>query len=385
MPRFPSQTPLRAELTGAVQDYFRRSGQDPHGGARMVLKTAAIFTWVAASYASLLLWSQSWWTALPLCASLALALAAVGFSVMHDGGHGAYSEGRRVNRLAAACLDLIGGSSFVWHHKHNVLHHTYTNVEGADDDIEFHPFLRLSDGQPRYWFHAFQHLYWAPLLLFLATKWVFVDDFVALARGEVGGHPLPTPSARELAWLLSGKLIFAVWAVLIPLLLVSPLAYLAGYALVSGLLGLTLGVVFQLAHAVEGTSFFAPAPGGTLELPWAEHQLATTADFARRNRLLTWFVGGLNHQVEHHLFPRVGHRHYPALAEIVRQVCARHGIVPHDHPTVAGALLAHVRHLRRLGRRAASPAPLPIPCAALGRDLPPEIPGIHEGRAVSSR
>ncbi|HBP18805.1 MAG TPA: acyl-CoA desaturase [Planctomycetes bacterium] len=355
---------MRTELDEAVDAYFRTTGLSRHGGASMLLKSATLFSWAITSYALLVFWAPTWWTAIPLAVSLALAMAGIGFAVMHDGGHASYSDRRAINRWAARSLDLIGGSSFVWAYKHNVLHHTYTNVDGADDDIDFEPFMRLSPGQTRRWFHRFQWLYWPALLVFLPPKWTLVDDFVAVARGQVGGHPLPRLSRRDWVVLIAGKLCFALWAIVIPLLVVGPAAYLAGAALVSCALGVTLGVVFQLAHAVTCTSFFQPDASGRTPLPWAEHQLATTADFARSNPLLTWFVGGLNHQVEHHLFPRIGHRHYPALAEVVRQVCARHGIRPHDHPTLGGALFAHVRHLYRLGR--------PTPEAA-GRPSSPQL------------
>lgn len=336
----------------------------------MVAKTLVILGWALASYLGLILWASSWYQVLPLAVSLGLALAGIGFAVQHDGGHGSFSTQGRLNRLAAGTLDLLGGSSYVWNHKHNVLHHTFTNIEGADDDIEFHPFFRFSPGQPRYWFHRFQFLYWIPLFMLLSTKWIFLDDYLALARGAVAGHPMRRPRGLELAIFWGGKLFCLAWAVVIPLLLVPPLYYLAGYAVVSGVLGLTLGTVFQLAHAVEEASFFPPSPGESTPLPWAEHQLATTVDFARSNWLLTWYVGGLNHQVEHHLFPKVSHRHYRALGEIVREVCARHGVQPLEHKTMSRALWSNLRHMYLLGRPLASPAaapaaPPPVPVGAL--------------------
>lgn len=347
-PSYPRHSALRAELKLAVDGYFREAGLDAHGGGSAALKAALIAAWAVASWALLVWWASSWWAALPLAISLGLALAGVGFAIMHDGGHGASSGRRGLNRLAAASLDLMGGSSYVWHVKHNLLHHTYPNVEGMDDDIEFLPFFRLAPGQPRRWFHRWQHLYWAPLFLFFTTKWIFVDDFLAVARGAVGRHPLPRPGRLQLLGLCAGKLTFVTWALIVPLLWVPVLPWLLGYLLVSLVWGLTLGVVFQLAHVVEGTRF---VPGAVaLPAPWVEHQLATTADFARHNRLLTWYVGGLNHQVEHHLFPRVAHRHYPALARIVREVCARHGITPLEHTSCWSAFRAHLRHLRDMGR-----------------------------------
>lgn len=344
-PSFPSHSPLRAELNAEVDAYFERTGLDRDGGRPMWIKTLVILSWAITSYVLLLFVATSWWTAVPLAVSLGLALAGVGFSVMHDANHGAYSTGARLNASAAATIDLMGGSSYLWRQKHNVLHHTYTNVEGLDDDIELRPFFRLAEGQRRYWFHRFQHLYWVPLFVFFTTKWTLVDDFVALARGSIGRHEFPRPRWPALLQLLAGKLFFITWAFVLPLSVVPLGPFLLGYVIVSTVWGLTLGTVFQLAHAVDNVRFVrAPLP-----LAWVEHQVATTADFARDHRLVTWYVGGLNFQVEHHLFPRVSHRHYPALATIVREVCARHGVPVHEHATVTSALRAHLRYLVTMG------------------------------------
>lgn len=363
LPRFAARSPLRAELDQAVDDYFTAAGVDPSGGSRMWLKSATMMAWALSSYLLLLLWASSWWTAAPLVVSLALALAGISFCVMHDGNHGAYSRRGWLNRATGAVIDLMGGSSYVWRQKHNVLHHTYTNIDGVDDDIELRPFFRLTEGQGHYWFHRFQHLYWVPLFGFFTTKWVLIDDFVALARGAVGHHPMRRPRGLDLLQLLAGKAFFVLWAIVIPLQFIPLVPFLVGYALLCTVWGVTMGLVFQLAHAVEGVTFMDRVECSPL--PWVEHQLATTADFARSNPILTWYLGGLNHQVEHHLYSRVCHIHYPALAPIVREVCGRYGIVPHDHPTMTSALRAHLRHLRRLGTRpraAAAPRPLePVP------------------------
>jgi linoleoyl-CoA desaturase len=364
-PRFPAHSPLRAELNAEVDAYFERTGLDPAGGRPMWMKTLVIGAWLVTSYLLLLFVASTWWAAGLLCASLGLAIAGVGFSVMHDANHGSYSASKRLNKLAAATIDLVGGSSFMWRHKHNVLHHTYTNVHGMDDDIELRPFLRLTVDQRRFWFHRFQWFYWVPLFVFFTTKWWFVDDFVALIKGKTGKHPFPRPRGWDLAQLFGGKLFFIAWGVVLPLTIFPWQQYLAGYVVVSAVCGITLGTVFQLAHAVDNVTF-TRAP---LELSWVEHQVATTTDFARDRRLLTWYVGGLNFQVEHHLFPRVGHRHYPALAPIVREVCARHGVAINDHASVTSALRSHLRFLARMGAptapTAAAAATTTEPTAAL--------------------
>ena len=351
---------MRTELDEAVDAYFRTTGLSRHGGASMLLKSATLFSWAITSYALLVFWAPTWWTAIPLAVSLALAMAVIGFAVMHDGGHASYSDRRAINRWAARSLDLIGGSSFVWAYKHNVLHHTYTNIEDADDDIEFSPFFRLSPGQPHYWFHRLQWIYWPFLLCFLSTKWWLIDDYQALITGKVAGHRMPRPGAGDLAVLFGGKLASGLWLFAIPLAYRDPLLVLVGYVVVSSVWGFVMGAVFQLAHAVEGATFYPESGGRSVPLPWAEHQLATTVDFGRSNPVLTWFVGGLNFQVEHHLFPKISHLHYPELAPIVREVAARHGVEVLEQPSLTRGLLAHVRHLQQLGR----PQPALVPVAA---------------------
>jgi linoleoyl-CoA desaturase len=109
--------------------------------------------------------------------------------------------------------------------------------------------------------------------------------------------------------------------------------------------------VFQLAHTVEHTEF--PVTDEiTNRLPdeFAAHQIKTTANFATRNKVISWLVGGLNFQIEHHLFPKISHVHYPAISEIVKCVCAEYQLQYIEYPTMRQAVFAHVRFLRRLGK-----------------------------------
>jgi len=354
-PKFAARSALRTALEERSKAYFASSGRDSRGGGRIARKALVILGWTVASYLLLLLWAASWWTAVPLAISLGLGVAGVGFSIMHDGNHGAFSRRPWLNRLASTALDAIGGSSYVWRHKHNVIHHTYTNVDGVDDDLDAGPFLRLAPTQRRRWYHRFQHLYEVPLLGFLALKWTLVDDWVTLAQGTVAEQRFTRPRGRELVRLVGGKLLFLGWALGLPLLLHPVLPVLGLFALTAAVVGVTLGIVFQLAHVVEATQITGDEE--RLALPWAEHQLATTADFSPRSRLLSWYVGGLNFQVEHHLFPRVSHVHYRALAGIVRETCAEFGVRYLSNDTLWSALRAHFRRLKQLGRATPALAP----------------------------
>jgi len=291
-----------------------------------------------------------WFGKLAAAVSLGLAAAGIGFNIMHDGGHGSFSNSGTANRWMFRTLDLLGGSSYLWAHKHNRAHHTFTNVEGHDSDIDAGSALRLSPNQPLRFHHRFQHAYAWLVYGLLVPKWVFVDDFAVLARGRIGITKVALPRGSELAVFAIGKLVAVSLALGLPLFLHPPLAVLALYAVVALVTGVTLSVVFQLAHVVPGTQFPVHEPDSMSADAWSAHQLLTTADFAPHNRLLTWYVGGLNFQIEHHLFPRIAHVHYAKIAPLVREAAQHHGLPYLVHGTFRGAIGAHFRHLRYLGR-----------------------------------
>jgi len=348
--KYPPHSPLRDRLIRSVDRYFRERDLRPQGGMRMVVKSASILSWWLLSYLLLVFWASSWWQTGILVVSLGLAVAGVGFNIQHDGGHGSYVARGLGNRLSSWTLDLMGGSSYLWHFKHNILHHHYTNLDGVDDDLDAGPLLRLAEAQRRRWFHRLQHWYIWPLYAFLPPKWQFYDDWKGLITGRIGDQPFPRPRGGNLAVLIAGKLLFTGWALALPLALHPTGVVLSVYALCCLGTGIVLGTVFQLAHCVEEASFpLAPGRGERVERSWAEHQIATTVDFAPRSRWLSWYLGGLNFQVEHHLFPRISHLHYPAIAPIVKSVCAESGIRHVSHDTIWSALRSHVRYLKRLG------------------------------------
>jgi linoleoyl-CoA desaturase len=359
MPRvhFPAAGKFHADLKRRVDDYFRRTGRSPRGGWAMRAKTAAMLAWLGGSYLLLLLANPAPWQAALLAVSVGLAMAGVGFDVMHDANHGSYSLHPRVNRAMAFSLDLLGGSSYLWRQKHNLMHHTYTNVSGLDADVEAGPLLRLAPAQRRRAVHRFQHLYAWLLYGVFPLKWWLVDDFRELGSGRIAGHPYPRPRGRALLGLVVGKGLFFGWALALPLALHPSWALVPLWLLAASTLGLVLATVFQLAHCVGEADFHEARGQRVMPSDWAVHQVTTTVDFARGSRLLSWYLGGLNFQVEHHLFPQVCHVHYPALSAIVEDTCRDHGVRYRAQPTLAAALGANLRWLRRLGRAAPAPAP----------------------------
>ena len=345
------RTPFTTELRRRVDAYFVDNGIDRDGGGRMVRKALFIFTWMMGSWAAFVWGGFSLPVNALLAASMGFAMAGIGMAVQHDGGHAAFAGTKRGNRLSALSLDFLGASSYVWKVKHAHIHHTYPNIVGTDDDISLEPLARMAPGQPRHWFHRFQHLYMWVLYGFIGLKWWVWDDYAQVASGKIGERKLNRPKGSEAFIFYGGKIIHGVWALLIPGLVVGWVPAIAFYVGAQLVMGVTLAVVFQLAHCVEEATFVVPELyGGPLELDFSAHQLETTVDFSQGNKLISWYVGGLNYQVEHHLFPRVCHLHYPAIAPIIEQCCQDFGVPYKVAPSLGSALRSHYRWLRRLGR-----------------------------------
>lgn len=349
-PKFGKSNGFQVELRRRVEDYFRRSGRRQRDCPQMYLKTAIMIACFATSYVLLVFMAQAWWQALALAILLGLATAGIGFNIQHDGGHHAYSDYAWVNKLMAMTLDLVGGSSYLWHWKHVVLHHTYVNITGHDTDIDLGLLGRLTPHQRRYKFHRWQHWYLWPLYGVMAIKWQLLDDLHDALKGRIGEHRIPRPRGWDLVIFLGGKAVFFTLAFGIPLLFHPLWVVLVFYAVTAVVLGMVLSVVFQLAHCVEEAEFPLPRPdSGRIDNAWAIHQAETTVDFARRSRVAAWLLGGLNFQIEHHLFPRVCHVNYPALSNLVEETCRDFGVRYTEHASFRAGLTSHFRWLRQMG------------------------------------
>jgi linoleoyl-CoA desaturase len=350
--KFAPGNAFQLELRRRVEEYFRVTGRRPRDCWQMYLKTAILLSVFAVSYTLLVFVDQTWWQGLLLAVVLGLTAAGIGFNIQHDGGHQAYSDHPWVNTLMARTLEVIGGSSHLWRWKHGTLHHTYVNITGHDTDIDLGLLARLTPHQRRLPYHRWQHLYLWPLYGLLAIKWQLFDDFWKLISGRISNQAFPGPKGRELAVFIAGKAIFFTMAFGIPLLF-HPVGVVLFYYVIAGLVaGLVLSVVFQVAHCVEEAEFPLPLEDtGRVERAWAIHQAETTVNFARRSRVVGWLVGGLNFQIEHHLFPRLCHVNYPAISTLVEETCREFGIKYSEHRSFRAGVASHFRWLRRMGRR----------------------------------
>jgi linoleoyl-CoA desaturase len=351
--KFPNRNPADfiQQLKQQVATYFERNGGRTKGGWPMVLKTFVLFGLFYGPYALILLGGLPPLALLGLTMLMGVGMAGLGFAVAHDALHGAYSDKAWVNRLAGYTFDLLGANGYMWRMTHNIVHHTYTNIHGVDGDLEVSPYLRLSPRSPYRPIHRYQHWYAFAAYSLSTLIWVTIKDFGYFLRKDGGPYHSERHPRREVVTLLVSKAGYYAWSLAVPIL-VLPVAWwqvVLGWLTMHLTAGLILGIVFQLAHVVEETAYPLPDACGNMEHAWMVHELETTANFARGNRLLTWYVGGLNHQIEHHLFPKVCSIHYPAISTIVRDVALANGMPYHEHPTLLSAIRSHLRVLRRLG------------------------------------
>lgn len=342
------------ELKVRVNNYFSSNNISQHYDWRMVLKTIFMLCLYFAPY-MLIVTGTATGFAFWSCWLLAgFGMAGIGMSVMHDANHGAYSSNPSVNRFIGLVLDMVGGDSGNWKVQHNILHHTYTNIHGHDEDINNKIGMRFSPAGNYNKKQRYQVVYAFMLYSMLTLFWVTAKDFIQFSRFNKPGHS--AHARRKLLFRFLGivafKLFYLGYMLALPMILLNvPWWYvLLGFLSMHMVAGLVLSIVFQLAHVVENTTFPVPNKEGNIENEWAIHQLNTTTDFAAKNPLITFYVGGLNYQAIHHLFPRICHIHYPKLAPIVAQTAAEYGIPYLYFPSFGKALMSHVRLLKKLGR-----------------------------------
>jgi len=341
-------------LKARVDQYFIDNKLSSNFNATMVVKTIVMLSAYFIPFALLLMFQPSFGISMALWSLMGLAIAGVGMSVMHDANHGAYSSNENVNYLLGHTLNFLGGSVFNWKLQHNIQHHTYTNIIDMDDDIADKLVLRFSPHTQVKKYHKMQFVYAFFFYGILTLYWTLLKDFIQFDRYTKTGVNTnkPKDNVVTLTKIILSKIGYFLFMFALPVFVFNiPFAHvLIGFLIMHFIAGLVLTVVFQLAHTVEGTSHPVPNAEGSIENNWAIHQMNTTLNFSRKSKLISWYLGGLNFQVEHHLFPRVCHVHYPALAPIVKATAEEFGVPYLENETFMEALRSHVATLQRFGK-----------------------------------
>jgi len=342
------------DVKAAVKAYFEEPGRSHRADRGMWLKAAFMIGLVFGSYGLIISGWLPLWGMWLCCVTLAIGVAGYGFNVMHDAVHGTFSKNPRVNAALGFIFDLTGASSYLWRLRHNIMHHSFTNIYGADVDLDANWILRLSPYAAHHPVQRYQHWYFPLAYAISSVHWILFKDYKSLSLREHGCFREVTHAPGQVALLVGMKLLHYFNFIVLPLWLLDITVghFLVGFLTLHVVTGLIMTLVFQVTHNVDITDKYLSEPGKVLDHSWMVHEVKVSANFACENRFVTWFVGGLNHQIEHHLFPHIAHCHYTALRPIVKAVIEQHGLPYHEFDTMGAALASHRRMLRELGQSA---------------------------------
>ena len=341
------------ELKIRVNRYFKKNKISKHANFNMKFKTAFM---LCLYFLPLILMItgvvSSLWPVMLMWVLMGFGMSGIGLAIMHDANHGSYSKNQKVNSAFGFLLNFIGGYHINWKIQHNVLHHSSTNVEGFDEDIN-NGLMRFSPNQERKGFFKFQ-VYYAPFLYgLMAVYWLISKDFESVIR--YGKSNLLARQGltlkKALVQLIINKTCYVALTLALPMIIIDLPWWqiLLGFLVMLFICGLVLALIFQPAHVVEETDFYVVDEESSIENNWAIHQMRTTANFANGSAIFSWLIGGLNYQIEHHLFPYICHVHYSKIANIVKKTAEEFSVPYHYHKTYIAALKSHFSFLNQLG------------------------------------
>ncbi|MCC9167550.1 fatty acid desaturase family protein [Pontibacter harenae] len=337
-----------------VDTYFKEQGISKNANSLMWTKTVFYLISFFSLYLLILSGWFSGWAMLGMTAVLGAFAAFIGFNICHDAIHGSFSKNSKVNKGLSYLFYLIGANPYLWNISHNIVHHTFTNIPGHDEDIEVAPgLIRLDENEKVNGIQRFQHLYAFGLYGLASLSWVLRKDYVKFFQKQIGDHNLKHPKS-EYFNLFFYKVLHYFIFIGVPILALDITWWQAvvGFFVLHMAEGIVMGLVFQLAHVVEGTDFPIPNEQGNVEEAWANHQMRTTANFAPKSAVASFLLGGLNRQIEHHLFPKVCHIHYPEISKIVKQTAKEFNLPYMESESFWSAIVSHYRVLRKLGKEA---------------------------------
>lgn len=354
-PTFSTKDPLKffRTLNSRVNNYFKENNIKKTGNWKLHLKTIVMFSIFLAPYFLLLTLDMPFWVYLLLNIVIGIGMAGVGMNVMHDGNHGSYSTKSWLNKFMGGSIYILAGNVYNWQVQHNVLHHTYTNIHGHDEDLEAGRIMRFTQKAEWRRFHKFQHYYSVFLYGLLTFNWAITTDFLQMKRYLKRRLSYGEAKSSKILWttlIITKVIYFSIWLVIPMILGITWWKVILGFLLMHYTAGVILSVVFQLAHVVEDISYPEPNNEGEMENTWAIHQLFTTANFAPKNWLVNYYTGGLNHQVEHHLFPNISHIHYDKISKIVKETAQEFDLPYQEFKTMRSAVASHFKHLKELGQ-----------------------------------
>ena len=339
-------------LNRRIDEYFSLNKISKNANGVMVFKMVFYLGIFTAAYLMLIFNENSLTTQFALWIILGFFTAFIGLNISHDAVHGSLSRYSRVNKVLGYTFNIIGANAYLWGITHNIVHHTYPNIKGHDEDLESVPLLRISPQQKLLKIHRYQYWYAFLFYSFGTLLWVFIKDYAKFFKKKIGNYENKKHPRIEYFNLFFFKALYYSLFLVLPLILVNALWWqiLLGFYALHFCAGISMAVIFMLAHIVEETEFPMPNEDGNIDNSWAVHQLYTTADFGRENNLLNFVCGGLNFQIEHHLYPQICHVHYKPISGIVKKTAEEYNLRYNANPTFTGAIRSHIRLLKKLGK-----------------------------------
>ncbi len=340
-------------LRNRINTYFKTHDKNRNANPAMVIKTIVM---LSLFFIPLIILASGLvstvWMIFMLYIISGFGMAGIGMSVMHDALHGSYSKNKKINTFLGYTFNLIGANAAIWKIQHNILHHTYTNIDHADDDLNAPFFLRFSPNAKYYWLHQYQYIYIWFFYGISTISWITTKDFVRLKRyKEMGFFDKKNEYKKTLISMVAWKLSYYIYALLLPMIMVqfSWCVVLLAFISMHFVTGILVSVVFQIAHIMPVNTFPLPDEQGIMNDNWYGHQFATTCNFSPKSNFLFWFIGGLNYQIEHHVLPDVCHVHYKKLTKIVADTAQEFGMPYHVKKSLFAAISDHTKMLRMLG------------------------------------
>ncbi len=333
-----------------VAQYFKDTKQPTHAGNKLIPRAVFLLLLFVLIRLVLIFNSQTLWL-FYLCNILTgiIALPII-LNIGHDAVHNNFSGNKFINKLGSGVFYLFGTSTYFWKLRHIHAHHAYTNVPDWDQDIAQSKIIRLHTKQKHLWFHQLQYVYMPFLFSIYTLNWFFYRDLKDIFSHRFGNKIIQRHPAVQIFLLLVSKFSFLFLMMIVPVLWLDvPIsAALIGFLLFNISAGLTVTLALVSTHVGSQQAFVQPI-NNQLPYSWEIHQLKTTADFATKNKFITWFFGGFNHHVAHHIFPGISHVHFNAITPIIQRTTQEFDITYFESPTLISAIREHFTLLKIRG------------------------------------
>ena len=352
-----SKNDFAKALVKKFQQYFKEKNLTPYATPAMWVKAftalsswALVYSLIMSDVLSSLPNGWYYFSLIAAFTLLGFTNIFIAFAISHDAAHGAFSKKKWVNKIMGLTFNFVGGNIYLLTKIHST-HHLFANIHGIDPQMESHGLLRNTPYEKYLNKHKYQHIYVVFIYALAYLHWVVIKDFKWMFfENHIGNEKNIKHPASEYFVLVFFKILYFALNLTLPLVfLAAPIwVIITGFIMIHVFPGMAFALIFQANHVFEGTNYPVPNNEGQIANNYAIHTLETTLDFARKNKLATYLMGGINVHAVHHMFPQYCHVHNNALTEILIEACDEYGLKYNEVPTFTKAVRIHFSMLKRL-------------------------------------